>query len=75
MRAHKKRLHEPKNILYMSRGLKAPRSPAGKASANASVLSRHFVRGPVNEMTEGGSLKLEYYISGKEIIPDIISTY
>ncbi len=60
MRAHKKRLNEPKNILFMSRGLTAPRSPAGKASANASVLSGHFVRGPVNEMTEGGSLKLEF---------------
>jgi len=44
----------------MSRGLNAPRSPAGKASANASVLSGHFVRGPVNEMTEGGSVKLEF---------------
>ena len=59
----------------MNHGCNVTLGPAGPASDNVSVLSGHFVRGPVNKLTEGGNLKLEYYISGKEIIPDIISTY
>jgi diaminopimelate epimerase len=37
------------------------------ASAIASVLSGHFVSGPVNVRTNGGSLKVEFNITGNHI--------
>lgn len=37
------------------------------ASAIASVLSGHFVRGPVNIRTKGGNLKVEFDITGNKV--------
>jgi diaminopimelate epimerase len=37
------------------------------ASAIASVLSGHFVRGPVNVRTKGGNLRVEFDADGEKI--------